>query len=1500
MMKNKYYFFIRMKKYVYSILFFLIAHFSFGQSSFIDNTPGTRSWPVPAGVTSITVEVWGGGGGGQKAAVSSSRGGGGSGGGYVKATYPVTSGSTYAYTIGTGGTGDSGGNGTQTYFIDVNTIKAVGGNGAGAQTTATNPYGVGAAAPTSGNAVGGLAVLVNSTYGGSGASAGTGGGGNNYSGGGGSSAGNGNNNGNNASGSTGGIAPSNGYVGGNGVASGSGVGSVGGIGAGGGGGRRGNSGPNAEVGGAGGSGQIRITYTAVCTGTPAGGTASLSPSTGNPNSTFTASVTGSVTGSAYTYQWQSAPSSTGPWTNIAGATSSGSTTITAVSTVSTTYYRRMVTCTNSGLVDYSSTVSYTTVLTYCKPTSSSPNSLYIREFQFVGTLNNVPANVQAGTAAFSNGYQDYTSLTPAQQPQNAAMNITAKTNGTSGGAWKAWVDWNRDGDFDDAGEEIYRMTGWTTPSITFGFIIPSTALGVYRLRIGTKSSASNFGNCDNFNGGGQDPIYGEYEDYLFEAMVDCPAKVLTINDVHAFDGERCGPGTVRISATGNTSAVDYKWYDSIYGGTLLGTGNTYNTPSISATTTYYVTAVSSTGCETAYRYPVVARIDPQPTVTFSTNKPAICGEDDPTLLVTAAGDKYQDVIFEKFDSGLGAFNNVVADAYTNSLGYWQNKPSPYIPTVAEGYAGTSPAFSSGYFGGNYAIINSDISRSTNVLNYMVSNDLDVSGYINLKLDFDMYHFSIAADTSQGYVKVEYSLDSGTTWNNLTTFFNDVGNPFNWQKFSFDIPGSNFTSTKFKIRFTHFSAAASKVFYEAITTVDNVRVYGYKNITTPFAWSSATTTLYKSDCVTALGSTLESTVCVKPTATELEDVNWALNASATFSNGCPAIGNYTVSNDTKTWLQPSIIDWNLGAQWKPASVPTIAKCVIVRTPVVLPTGSTGTHGLARSVIVKAGGKLTVEPKSSLTIQNYIKNEAAATDVIVESDANLIQNNNAAVNIGDITVRRIANLKRLDYNLWGAPVTGQNVRSFSPGTLDNRFYVYNETNDYFDGLFVHNGYPSPDPFGNIISTTPTENMATYNFVKGLGYGIRASNVLSSTITNVVGEFKGVPNNGIVNVTLNRSPDKEWGDVKKYVHGFNLISNPYPSTIDFDAFIAHGSNSAAIYSTAYFWTNTNFTPKMQGSKYPSDIIGRDIINNYAVLNGTGGVPAPFGFDGTAKLLDVIGSAANCPTCKVPNKYIAPGQGFIVKARNLGNAQVEFDNSIRTNNQTAIFFNRMSVASKSDAKDRFWLNLKTPLDFNTPLLIGYIKGATDNFEEDYDAELMVYAGDSFYSALGDKKLAIQGKQYPFNEKDVIVLGTSFGIEGLYEISIVGKEGVFENGQNVYLKDNLTGMVANLSEGKYAFHANAGDSVDRFEVQYKPANTLDVSNTEKENLKVYQTKNEIVIDSPIKVIGVNIYDASGKLLYTKKQNENKVKINSVFFKSGVYLVEVETSQGKQTKKILK
>lgn len=1245
-----------------------------------------------------------------------------------------------------------------------------------------------------------------------------------------------------------------------------------------------------------------------CSGTPTGGTTVLSSSTGSPSSTFTASVSGASIAPGFTYQWQWSSDNVS-WNDISGATSATAT-ITAMSTYpSTTYYRRKITCTNSGVSSFSSSVTFST--DYCAPTFNTSNTgkLYIRSFKYIGVLNDDFLTANVSTQSGTNGaYQDFTNLTPkAEQVRGSVVNIESICTGTvsSGstvgwGYWMAWVDWNHDGVFSSS-EVVYTLQNYSTGSVTFGFIIPANqALGDYRIRI-SVTSAKTTSSC------GLSTSYGEVEDYVFSVVEDNNAKLDTTKPS---EFNRCDAGVVPMVVYGSdANAVDFKWYDAKYGGNLLSNGANY-APNVSATTTFYVSVVDTNGKETPFRYPIVARIDPIPQVTFTPTPETICGEDDPYLLLSVWGDNREVTLFdEKFNSGLGAFNNEVADTYlgadTTPYSYnWTVNASPYAQTNPP-HEAIASSVSSGYFGGNFAIMNSDGAEriNKNVLRHLVSTSTyDTTLFLanQIKLDFDLYYFSIALLETDGYFKVEYSTD-GTNWTAFKTYVLNTGNPLFWNKVSIDLDASGVPrSSNLRIRFSLYSRGFSSGYYESVATLDNIKLYGKIPLDRDFDWSGAdNAVLYDKTCTTPLGNTLAREVCVKPPLDEFEKPYWTLQASATFQSGCPAIGSTVVYNDTKIWNQPGKTDWKQSDDWKPVGVPDIKKCVIARTPVVLPTGSTGTHGLARSVIVKAGGKLTVEPKSSLTIQNYIKNEAAATDVIVESDANLIQNNNAAVNIGDITVRRNVNLKRLDYNLWGAPVTGQNVRNFSPGTLDNRFYVYNETNDYFDGLFVHNEYPSPDPFGNIISTTPTENMATYNFVKGLGYGIRASNVLTSTVTNVIGEFKGVPNNGIVTVPVYRSPDKSWDGVT-YVHGFNMISNPFPSTIDFDAFIAHGTNSTAIYSTAYFWTNTNFNPRMQGSKYPSNLpSGKQIINNYAVLNATGGVAAPYGADGDG-ITDPIGSSNNCPTCKVPNKYIAPGQGFIVKARNLGNSQVEFDNSIRTNNQTAIFFNRMSVASKSDSKDRFWLNLKTPLDFNTTLLIGYIKGATDNFEEDYDGKLLLYAGDTFYSILNNQKLAIQGRKYPLRKKDVVNLGASFGLDGQYEISLVDAEGVFDTEQIIYLKDNLTGTITDLSQDKYTFNASAGDSTDRFQIQYQNKKNNGGANSGNVKLKVYQTKNQIIVESVTKVKRIKVINTFGKIIYNQKENDYKVIINSAYFKQGFYILEVETSKGKEFVKILK
>ena len=76
-------------------------------------------------------------------------------------------------------------------------------------------------------------------------------------------------------------------------------------------------------------------------------------------------------------------------------------------------------------------------------------------------------------------------------------------------------------------------------------------------------------------------------------------------------GSRCGVGSVTISATPNTGTI--RWYNAATGGTLLFTGNTFNTPSISTTTTYY--AEGFNGCVSATRTAVVATINTVPTIT---------------------------------------------------------------------------------------------------------------------------------------------------------------------------------------------------------------------------------------------------------------------------------------------------------------------------------------------------------------------------------------------------------------------------------------------------------------------------------------------------------------------------------------------------------------------------------------------------------------------------------------------------------------------------------------------------------------------------------------------------------------------------------------------------------------------------------------------------------------------------------------------------------------------
>jgi hypothetical protein len=97
---------------------------------------------------------------------------------------------------------------------------------------------------------------------------------------------------------------------------------------------------------------------------------------------------------------------------------------------------------------------------------------------------------------------------------------------------------------------------------------------------------------------------------------------------------RCGDGTVTLSAatSGDASA---QWFTAATGGTALSTSKTFVTPSISATTTYYVEALEN-GCPSNARSAVVATVNPIPTITTSDG--SRCGDGTVTLAASSDGD----------------------------------------------------------------------------------------------------------------------------------------------------------------------------------------------------------------------------------------------------------------------------------------------------------------------------------------------------------------------------------------------------------------------------------------------------------------------------------------------------------------------------------------------------------------------------------------------------------------------------------------------------------------------------------------------------------------------------------------------------------------------------------------------------------------------------------------------------------------------------------------------
>ena len=462
--------------------------------------------------------------------------------------------------------------------------------------------------------------------------------------------------------------------------------------------------------------------------------------------------------------------------------------------------------------------------------------------------------------------------------------------------------------------------------------------------------------------------------------------------------------------------------------------------------------------------------------------------------------------------------------------------------------------------------------------------------------------------------------------------------------------------------------------------------------------------------------------------------------------------------------------------------------------------------------------------------------------LQNNANLIQTSDEA-NFGNITViRNSSKIKNLDYTLWSSPVKEQILLSFSPNTTASRFYRYNSATNFY------NSVTSPGP-------------AAATFEEAKGYLIRVPYNHPTQATIWEGKFTGEPNNGPFTYTMFNGGQN---------FRFNLVGNPYPSPISAVAFAAQNSG---ITKTLYFWRETNLNTDN---------------NAYCSWSPAGGPTGTFVPNGEDEVFDL-------------NGVIQTGQGFFVEALNNATT-VNFNNSMRINNHSDRFFRNSVVANPADYEShRIWLNITNTAGVFCQTAFGYMTDATQDYDPGIEGRYMNTGVTELYSLIGSDKLVIQGRALPFATSDVVPLGFSVATSGNYTIAIDHVDGLFMEGQRIYLKDNFTGNTHDLTSGAYTFATEAGTFTSRFEVVYEPL--LHVSNPvfSESDVVIYKEKGSFIIKSGTTVMdNVKVFDIRGRLLVDKKSvNATEVSFNAG--ETNQVLVVKITSEANQvvTKKVI-
>jgi hypothetical protein len=363
-----------------------------------------------------------------------------------------------------------------------------------------------------------------------------------------------------------------------------------------------------------------------------------------------------------------------------------------------------------------------------------------------------------------------------------------------------------------------------------------------------------------------------------------------------------------------------------------------------------------------------------------------------------------------------------------------------------------------------------------------------------------------------------------------------------------------------------------------------------------------------------------------------------------------------------------------------------------------------NGLNNFTMARPNG-VTIAATKSLTVAGTLINSYGTDGLIIEPGGSLIENSGV-----EATVVR-------DY-------TGNEWHLISPPISD-------ATAEMFVGLYLQNHTESTNVYTDIIDSLTNLNVMQ-------GYALWNDN-------DSLFEFKGSLNTGIIGSANN---------VTRSGQGWNLVGNPYPSYIDWDA--------------SSGWTKTN----VNNATYRH-------VNNATWASYVGGVGTNGG-----------------------TQYIAPCQGFFVgvtSGQTVGT--LSMTNNVRTNNTSAFFKDEIADIVRIQVSGN---------GYSDETVIRILDEATPDFDSQWDAVKflgIVPEAPAIYSS--ENGMMSINSLPPAN---TIPMGVNCGVPCQLTISATETSEF----PNIILEDVITGIKTDLKTDSYTFAYDVMND-NRFVLHFTP-----------------------------------------------------------------------------------